>query len=307
MRGRAGVARRAHNPKVGGSNPPLATTFLKHVIMNKSIFILLFALAGVSVSCEKSDWFSPEDVDLIRSDYQAQINALTISKNELTTQTTSLTTQIDDLNATVTTLGVTSNDQVAEIATLTTSVTTLTDQIVTLDAEIVTLNATITATGSTTTDLNTQITTLTTTVASLTAQAVTLQASIDAAAADVLTLQQFKDLRSKVDTMVAATISDAKLNTAIDSVSIGLTSTSLTPATLKGLITAESNWVFNNAVKSGTVSMTTAASSFYDTSTDTNVVNFRTLVTEMTTAWNAAKESQFILWWIEFIKEFENL
>jgi phage host-nuclease inhibitor protein Gam len=275
--------------------------------MNKSIFILLFALAGVSVSCEKSDWFSPEDVDLIRSDYQAQINALTISKNELTTQTTSLTTQIDDLNATVTTLGVTSNDQVAEIATLTTSVTTLTDQIVTLDAEIVTLNATITATGSTTTDLNTQITTLTTTVASLTAQAVTLQASIDAAAADVLTLQQFKDLRSKVDTMVAATISDAKLNTAIDSVSIGLTSTSLTPATLKGLITAESNWVFNNAVKSGTVSMTTAASSFYDTSTDTNVVNFRTLVTEMTTAWNAAKESQFILWWIEFIKEFENL
>ena len=275
--------------------------------MNKSIFILLFALAGVSVSCEKSDWFSPEDVDLIRSDYQAQINALTISKNELTTQSTSLTTQIDDLNATVTTLGVTSNDQVAEIATLTTSVTTLTDQIVTLDAEIVTLNATITATGSTTTDLNTQITTLTTTVASLTAQAVTLQASIDAAAADVLTLQQFKDLRSKVDTMVAATISDAKLNTAIDSVSIGLTSTSLTPATLKGLITAESNWVFNNAVKSGTVSMTTAASSFYDTSTDTNVVNFRTLVTEMTTAWNAAKESQFILWWIEFIKEFENL
>ena len=275
--------------------------------MNKSIFILLFALAGVSVSCEKSDWFSPEDVDLIRSDYQAQINALTISKNELTTQSTSLTTQIDDLNATVTTLGVTSNDQVAEIATLTTSVTTLTDQIVTLDAEIVTLNATITATGSTTTDLNTQITTLTTTVASLTAQAVTLQASIDAAEADVLTLQQFKDLRSKVDTMVAATISDAKLNTAIDSVSIGLTSTSLTPATLKGLITAESNWVFNNAVKSGTVSMTTAASSFYDTSTDTNVVNFRTLVTEMTTAWNAAKESQFILWWIEFIKEFENL
>jgi len=275
--------------------------------MNKSIFILLFALAGVSVSCEKSDWFSPEDVDLIRSDYQAQINALTISKNELTTQSTSLTTQIDDLNATVTTLGVTSNDQVAEIATLTTSVTTLTDQIVTLDAEIVTLNATITATGSSTTDLNTQITTLTTTVASLTAQAVTLQTSIDAAEADVLTLQQFKDLRSKVDTMVAATISDAKLNTAIDSVSIGLTSTSLTPATLKGLITAESNWVFNNAVKSGTVSMTTAASSFYDTSTDTNVVNFRTLVTEMTTAWNAAKESQFILWWIEFIKEFENL
>ena len=267
----------------------------------------MFALAGVSVSCEKSDWFSPEDVQEIRSGYQTQINELTISKNELTTQTTSLTAQIDDLNATITALGVTSDDQVAEIATLTTSVTTLNDQIATLDAEIVTLNATITANGSSTTDLNTQITTLTTQVASLTADAVTLQASIDAAEADVLVLQQFKDLRHKVDAMVAATISDTNLNKAIDSVSIGLTSTSLTPATLKGLITAESNWVFNNAVKSGTVSMTTAASSFYDTSTDTNVVNFRTLVTEMTAAWNAAKESQFILWWIEFIKEFENL
>ena len=275
--------------------------------MNKSIFILMFALAGVSVSCEKSDWFSPEDVQEIRSSYQAQINELTISKNELTTQTTSLTAQIDDLNATITALGVTSDDQVAEIATLTTSVTTLTDQIATLDAEIVTLNATITANGSSTTDLNAQITTLTSQVASLTADAVTLQASIDAAEADVLVLQQFKDLRHKVDAMVAATISDTNLNKAIDSVSIGLTSTSITPATLKGLITAESNWVFNNAVKSGTVSMTTAASSFYDTSTDTNVVNFRTLVTEMTAAWNAAKESQFILWWIEFIKEFENL
>ena len=267
----------------------------------------MFALAGVSVSCEKSDWFSPEDVQEIRSGYQAQINELTISKNELTTQTTSLNAQIDDLNATITALGVTSDEQVAEIATLTTSVTTLTDQIVTLDAEIVTLNATITANGSSTIDLNAQITTLTSQVASLTADAVTLQASIDAAEADVLVLQQFKDLRHKVDTMVAATISDTNLNKAIDSVSIGLTSTSITPSTLKGLITAESNWVFNNAVKSGTVSMTTAASSFYDTSTDTNVVNFRTLVAEMTTAWNAAKESQFILWWIEFVKELENL
>jgi len=275
--------------------------------MNKFIYVLSFILIGMSVSCEKSDWFSPEDVDQIRSDYQAQINALTISKNELLTQTTSLTTQIDDLNATIAALGVTSDDQVAEIATLTTSVTTLTDQIATLDAEIVTLNATITANGSSTTALNTQITTLTTQVASLTTEATTLQASLDAAEADVLTLQQFKDLRSKLDTMVAATISDANLNTAIDSVSIGLTSTSLTPATLKGLITAESNWVFNNAVKSGTVSMTTAASTFYDTSTDTNVINFRTLVTEMTAAWDAAKESQFILWWIEFIKEYENL
>ena len=107
--------------------------------------------------------------------------------------------------------------------------------------------------------------------------------------------------------MVAATISDAKLNTAIDSVSIGLTSASVTPATLKGLITAESNWIFNNAIKTGTVSMTASATTFYDNSTDTNVINFRTLVTEMTAAWNAAKESKFILWWIEFIKEYENL
>jgi hypothetical protein len=53
--------------------------------------------------------------------------------------------------------------------------------------------------------------------------------------------------------------------------------------------------------------MTTAVSSFYDTSTDTNVVNFRTLVAELTTAWNAAKEPQLLLWFIEFINEYENL
>ena len=275
--------------------------------MNKSIFILILSLAVASVSCEKSDWFSPEDVENIKKSYQDQINALTIEKNTLTSTTTSLTTQIDDLNATITALGVTSDEQLAEIATLTTSVTTLNDQIDTLDAEIVTLEATITANGSTTTDLNAQITALNTQVASLTTEATALQASIDAAQAEVVVMQDFKSLRDKLDVMVAATISDANLNTAIDSVSIGLTTTSVTPATLKGLITAESNWIFNNAVKSGTVSMTTAASNFYDTSTDTNVVNFRTLVTEMTAAWNAAKESQFILWWIEFIKEFENL
>jgi hypothetical protein len=76
---------------------------------------------------------------------------------------------------------------------------------------------------------------------------------------------------------------------------------------LRGLIAAEADWVFDNAVKSGTVSMTTAVSSFYDTSTDTNVVNFRTLVAELTTAWNAAKEPQLLLWFIEFINEYENL
>ena len=102
-------------------------------------------------------------------------------------------------------------------------------------------------------------------------------------------------------------IKDANLNTAIDSVSIGLTTPILSPSVLNGFINGQSNWIFNNAVKSGTVSMTTAVSNFYDNSTDTNVVNFRTLVSEMTAAWNAAKETTFILWWIEFIKEYENL
>ena len=86
-----------------------------------------------------------------------------------------------------------------------------------------------------------------------------------------------------------------------------MTTTSITSTTLKGLIADESNWIFNNAIKTGTVSMTVSATTFYDNSTDTNVVNFRNLVTEMTTAWNALKETQFILWWIEFIKEYENL
>ena len=76
--------------------------------------------------------------------------------------------------------------------------------------------------------------------------------------------------------MVAATISDANLNTAIDSVSIGLTTPILSPSVLNGFINGQSNWIFNNAVKSGTESMTTAVSNFYDNSTDTNVVNFRT-------------------------------
>jgi len=53
--------------------------------------------------------------------------------------------------------------------------------------------------------------------------------------------------------------------------------------------------------------MTTAVSTFYDTSTDTNVINFRTLVGELTTTWNTAKESTLITWFIEFIKEYENL
>ncbi len=53
--------------------------------------------------------------------------------------------------------------------------------------------------------------------------------------------------------------------------------------------------------------MTSAATTFYNTSTDTNVVNYKSLVTELTAAWNATKESTLILWFIEFVKEFENL
>ena len=111
----------------------------------------------------------------------------------------------------------------------------------------------------------------------------------------------------KLDVMVAATIADVNLNKAIDSLSIGLTTTSITPSVLDGLITAEANWLFNNAVTSGTTSMTTAATNFYNTSTDTNVVNYKTLITELTAAWNAAKEPTLLLWFIEFVKEYENL
>ena len=296
--------------------------------MNKLIYILSFMLMVIGVSCEKENWFSPEEVDEIRSEYQTQINALTISKNELETQATSLTTQIEDLNATVTTLGLANDDQLAEIATLTTSIGNLNTQVTTLDAEILTLTTSIgnlntqvttldaeilTLTTSNTTlttsntDLTTQFNTLNASVSTLNSSITTLQASVTALEVDILILQDWKSVTDKLDVMVAATISDANLNTAVDSVSLGMASTSLTPSTLKGLITAESGWIFNNAIKSGTVSMTTSATTFYDNSTDTNVINFRTLVTEMTAAWNAAKETTFILWWIEFIKEYENL
>ena len=275
--------------------------------MNKLIYILSFVLIGMGISCEKENWFSPEEVDEIRSEYQTQINALTISKNELESQATSLTTQIEDLNATVTELGLANDDQLAEIATLTTSIDSLNTQVTTLDAEILTLTTSNTTLTTSNTDLTTQIGTLNTEVTTLNSSITTLQASVTALEVDILILQDWKSVTDKLDFMVAATISDANLNTAIDSVSLGMASPSLTPSTLKGLITAESGWIFNNAIKSGTVSMTASATAFYDNSTDTNVVNFRTLVSEMTAAWNAAKETTFILWWIEFIKEYENL
>ena len=288
-------------------------------------------LIGLSVSCEKQDWFSPEDVDAMKAQHQAQLNELTFANNELTTSAADLTTQVATLTTTVETLQ-------AEVTSLTTSNTTLTDanaaltaenatvqalnddvtaltaqvdslttNIATLDAQIVTLNTTITNSGATNTDLTNQITTLTANVTTLTAQVTTLEAAADVLEADILALKNFKSIRDKLDVMVAATIADVNLNKAIDSLSIGLTTTSITPSVLDGLITAEANWLFNNAVTSGTTSMTSAATTFYNTSTDTNVVNYKSLVTELTASWNAAKESTLILWFIEFVKEFENL
>jgi len=289
----------------------------------------------MSVSCEKADWLSPEDVDNLKSNYQTQINELTFDNNELTSQAADLTVQVSTLTTTVndleaevstlttsnTTLSSTNTSLTAtntanitvisglntDVASLTTQVASLTAQIATLDAEIVTLNTTITNSGSTTTDLTSQITTLTASVTTLTAQVATLETQADALEADVLAMKNYKSIRDKLDVMVAATISDTNLNAAIDSISIGLTTSSTTPSILKGLVSTEANWLFNNAITSGTVSMTASATAFYNTSTDTNVVNYKTLVTELTAAWNAAKEPQLILWFIEFIKEYENL
>ena len=299
--------------------------------MNKLIYVISFMLIGMSVSCEKQDWFSPEDVDAMKAQHQAQLNELTFANNELTTSAADLTTQVATLTTTVETLQAevtsltTSNTTLTDanatltaenatvqalnddVASLTAQVDSLTTNIATLDAQIVTLNTTITNSGATNTDLTNQITTLTANVTTLTAQVTTLEAAADVLEADILALKNFKSIRDKLDVMVAATIADVNLNKAIDSLSIGLTTTSITPSVLDGLITAEANWLFNNAVTSGTTSMTTAATNFYNTSTDTNVVNYKSLVTELTAAWNAAKESTLILWFIEFIKEYENL
>jgi len=290
--------------------------------MNK--YFLLFGLGLFSVSCEKSDWFSPEDVDLLKANYTTQINDLTFAKNNLTTQVADLTTQVTTLtsevetleasvstlttsNATLTAENATVSELTDDVTDLTSQVTSLTAEVTALEAEIVTLETTITNSGATNTELTGQITTLTASVTTLETQVATLQTQATTLESEVLAFKNFKSLRDKLDVMVAATITDTNLNAAIDSISIGLTSTSLSPTVLDGLISTEANWLFNNAVKSGTVSMTTAVSSFYDTSADTNVVNFRTLVTELTAAWNAAKETTLIAWFIEFIKEYENL
>jgi regulator of replication initiation timing len=292
--------------------------------MKKVIFLFLLTLIGITVSCEKSDWFSPDDVQNIRNQYAAQVQELTFDNNELTSQVTALTTQVTDLTteveeleASVSTLTASNTTLTAEnatVQTLTDDVADLTAQVATLtsdkedlDAQIASLTTSNTTLTTSNTTLSEQVTTLTASVTSLEAQVTTLQAQATALEADILTFKNFKLLRAKLDTMVAATITDTNLNAAIDSISIGLTSSSVSATVLGDLISTEADWLFNNAVKSGTTSMTTAVSTFYDTSTDTNVINFRTLIDELTTAWNAAKEYTLIAWFIEFITEYENL
>ena len=298
--------------------------------MKKQV-LLLSAFLLLSVGCEKSDWFSPEEVNTIKSQFNTQIynlidenDELTSEVTSLTTQVTNLTTEVEELEASVSTLTASNTALTAEnltVQTLTDNVATLTSQVASLttekellDAQIVNLTTSNTSLTASNTTLTEQVTTLTASVTALQTQittleteATTLEGQITSLKDEVLTFQNFKLLREKLDTMVAATITDTNLNAAIDSISIGLTSSSVSATVLKGLISTEADWLFDNAIKTGTTSMTTAVSTFYDTSTDTNVINFRTLVGELTTAWNDTKESTLITWFIEFIKEYENL
>ena len=292
--------------------------------MKKVILLFLLTIIGITVSCEKSDWLSPEDVDNIKNQLNTQITelqfdnvTLTTQVTDLTTQVTNLTTEVASLETSVSTLTESNTTLTAENATvqtltdnvadLTTQVATLTSDKEDLDAQIVSLTTSNTTLTTDNTSLLEQVTTLTASVTSLQSQVDELETQADLLEAEILTFKNFKSLRQKLDTMVAATITDTNLNSAIDSISIGLTSSSVSSSVLGGLISTESDWLFNNAVKSGTVSMTTNVSTFSDTSTDTTVVNFRTLVEELTTAWNSAKHTTLILWFIEFVKEFENL
>ena len=292
--------------------------------MKKVILLFLLSVIGITVSCEKSDWLSPEDVDNIKNQLNTQITELQFDNNTLTTQVTDLTTQVTNLTTEVASLETSVSTLTESNTTLTAenaTVQTLTDNVADLNAQVATLTsekdvldaqvATLTTSNTTLTTSNTtltdQVTTLTTSVTSLQTQVTTLQAQAAVLEDEILTYKNFKLLRDKLDVMVAATISDANLNSAIDSISIGLTSSSVSATVLKGLISTEADWLFDNAIKSGTVSMTSSVSTFYDTSTDTNVINFRTLVDELTTAWNAAKEYTLIAWFIEFINEYENL
>ncbi len=58
--------------------------------MKKVILLFLLSVIGITVSCEKSDWLSPEDVDNIKSQLNTQINELQFDNNTLTTQVTDL-------------------------------------------------------------------------------------------------------------------------------------------------------------------------------------------------------------------------
>lgn len=299
--------------------------------MKKLFLLFLLSVIGITVSCEKSDWFSPEDVQNIRNQYTTQIQGLQYDNGELTTQVTDLTTQvtnltsdIEELETTVSTLTESNTTLIAEnetlseltgdVADLTAQLATLTSEKEDLDAQIVTLTTSNTTLTTSNTTLGEQVATLTASVtalqleiSTLETEATALEGQITSLQDEVLTFKNFKLLRDKLDTMVAATITDTNLNAAIDSISIGLTSSSVSATVLKGLISTEADWLFDNAIKTGTTSMTTAVSTFYDTSTDTNVINFRTLVGELTTAWDATKETTLITWFIEFIKEYENL
>ena len=48
----------------------------------KKLLLVSLMLIGMSVSCEKQDWFSPEEVGEIRSQYQEQINECLNVSNE---------------------------------------------------------------------------------------------------------------------------------------------------------------------------------------------------------------------------------
>jgi len=292
--------------------------------MKKVILLFLLATMTLVVSCEKSDWFSPEEVNTIKSQLNTQIYTLIDENDELTsevtaltTQVTNLTTDVAELEASVSTLTASNTALTAEnltVQTLTDNVATLTSQVASLttekellDAQIVNLTTSNTSLTASNTTLTEQVTTLTASVTALQTQITTLGTQATALEAEILIFKNFKSLRDKLDVMVAASITDVNLNAAIDSISIGLTSTSVSSTVLGGLISTEADWLFDNAIKAGTTSMTTSVSTFYDTSTDTNVVNFRTLVGELTTTWDATKEYTLIAWFIEFIKEYENL
>ena len=133
----------------------------------------------------------------------------------------------------------TSTTQLQEITDLTDAIEDLNTDIGLLDVEIVTLNESITNINTTNTELESDISTLNTEITTLNTTITSLQSDITDLETDVQSLQDFKNVRTKLDEMIAPTISDFNLNSPIDSVSIGLTSTSVSPTVLRGLISTE--------------------------------------------------------------------